>query len=420
MSIEPSARDLFLREQILARFTRYAAITTTSDRHSSSAPTTPGQWDLIRLLENELKQLGIADVVVDECGFLIARIPANQAAAGAAGIGLMAHVDTAADVSGRDVKPLVHRDYDGGTIVLSSGVSLSPEEFPALKKYTGDTLISSDGTTLLGADDKAGLAEIMAAAAWLLGHPEIPRPPLEIIFTPDEETGRGMDRFPLGRLRSAVCYTFDGDSEGNVEAECFCAYKAEVTFTGRVIHTGQARGKLVNALSMAGAFLAAVPRNESPEASDGRYGFYVPIEMKGSLGLASIEFLLRDFELAEVLRRIEALKLIGRAVEAAFPGGKIEVRESKQYLNMRDAFGGRPEILSRLDEAIRKSGLEPKHEIIRGGTDGSRLSEMGVPTPNVFAGGHNFHSRQEWVPLSAMVRAATVIIHLAEAWSQQA
>ena len=419
MNTIQTAQAAFLREQLLARFPRYAAITTTSDRHSGETPTTACQWDLIRLLEKELKELGIADLVVDEKGFLIARIPANKAAAGAARIGLMAHVDTAADVSGSNVRPVLHGDYDGGVLELSPGAALSPEEFPLLKKYLGDTIITSDGTTLLGADDKAGIAEIMAAAAWLLGHPELPRPELEIIFTPDEETGKGMDRFPRQRLKSEVCYTFDGDAEGHVEAECFNAWKAEVVFSGRVIHTGQARGKLVNAISMAGAFLSQVPRSESPEATDGRYGFYAPIEIKGGLASASIEFLLRDFESGEVLRRLEALQAIGRAVEAAFPGGKVEVVGTKQYLNMRDAFAGRPEILGLLDEAIRRTGMEPKHEIIRGGTDGSRLSELGVPTPNVFAGGQNFHSRLEWVPVSAMVRAASVIINLAELWASR-
>jgi tripeptide aminopeptidase len=330
----------------------------------------------------------------------------------------MSHVDTSPDSSGEHVQPQLHRSYDGGTLLLGGEVVLDPAEYPALRDYTGETVITSDGSTLLGADDKAGIAEIMTAVAYLHEHPEFPHGPIEIIFTPDEEIGRGMDHFPIDKLRSRYCYTIDGGDEGTVEAECFTAYLARVEFTGRVIHPGRARGKLVNATTMAGTFLSMLPRAETPEATDGRYGFYCPLEVGGDMGSAWVELIVRDFEMAEVERRIEALRSLARAVEASFPGGRVTVEAHEQYRNMRDILADHPNTVERATAAIRETGMEPKLEIIRGGTDGSRLTQMGIPTPNIFTGAQNMHGRHEWVALPAMVRSAKTILNLIRLWGE--
>jgi tripeptide aminopeptidase len=410
--------DAWFREELVRRFVRYARIETTSDRNGGSTPSTRGQWDLIRLLEAELTELGVPSVSVDERGYVIARIPGTVAAGtDCPSIGLMAHVDTAADVSAKDVNPVVRDAYDGAPIALGEGLVLDPEEYPLLRRYRGETIITTDGRTLLGADDKAGVAEIMTAVAYLMRHPDHPHGPLEIIFTPDEETGHGMDHFPVDQLQSVACYTLDGGEEGVVEAECFTAYRVDVVLTGSVIHLGTARGKLRNAVTMAGRFIDLLPQNESPEATDEAYGYYCPVAVQGDLERASIEILLRDFERAEIDRRIGALESIGKAVEALFPGSSVSLSATKQYTNMRDAFSRHPEVVENLAKAVRAAGVEPEMRRIRGGTDGARLSETGVPTPNVFTGGQNYHSRLEWIAVPAMVRACHTILHLVRHWT---
>jgi tripeptide aminopeptidase len=332
----------------------------------------------------------------------------------------MAHVDCSDAAPSKDVRPIVHERYDGGLIRLEDGVSLDPEEFPELRRYRDQTVISSDGRTLLGADDKAGVAELMTAAEYLLRHPEIPHGTVTLLFTVDEEQGIGMQRFPRHKLTASYCYTFDGDGEGTIEAECFEGYRALVRFTGRAIHTGAARGKLVNAIEMAARFLSLLPGAESPQATDGRYGFYFPLELNGTLERASLEIYVRDFEEAEALRRLEVLRCIGEAVQAAHPLGKVELTTEKQYSNLRRFLERVPEVVGLLEQAIRETGLEPQAKIIRGGTDGARLSELGVPTPNVFNGGYNFHSRQEWAALPAMERAVQVAVNLCRLWADAA
>ncbi|MFP4374872.1 MAG: peptidase T [Spirochaetaceae bacterium] len=409
----------WFEDELLARFSRYVKVWTTSDRHSQEVPSTARQLDLSRMLAAELAELGVDDVELDDRGYLLARIPASsQALEGATPIGLMAHVDTSPDSSGENVRPQLHRAYDGGRLPLADGVVLDPEEYPGLLAYRGETIITSDGTTLLGADDKAGIAEIMTAVSWLRDHPAFPHGPVEIIFTPDEEIGRGMDHFPKERLRARYCYTIDGGDEGTVEAECFNAYLAHVEFTGRVIHPGQARGKLVNAVTMAGAFLTMLPRSETPEATDGRFGFYCPVESSGDMGSAHVDVLIRDFEMHEVERRIEALRAFARAVEAGFPGGSVRVEATEQYRNMRDILQEHPRTVAHAKEAIAETGCDPIVEIIRGGTDGSRLTQMGIPTPNIFTGAQNMHGRHEWVALPAMVRSAKTILNLLRRWGE--
>jgi tripeptide aminopeptidase len=319
-------------QRVLERFLRYARLDTASDRHSSSFPSTPGQLELGRVLAAELREQGLAEAQPDAEGFLFVRLPANLPSGrqGIPEIALMAHLDTSDAAPGKDVRPIVHERYDGGPIRLAGGISLDPAEFPQLARYRGQTVITSDGRTLLGADDKAGVAEIMTAAEYLLSHPEIPRGEVSLYFTVDEELGTGMLRFPRSKATARYCYTFDGDEEGVIEAECFEGYKAQLTFSGRSIHTGVGRGKLVNAIEMAARFLALLPGAESPQATDGRYGFYFPLELSGTVERASLEIYVRDFEDAEALRRLQALTSMARAVEAAHPGGRVEVASEKQ------------------------------------------------------------------------------------------
>ena len=406
--------------EVLRRFLRYVVIHTTSDRHSTARPSSAHQLELCDLLAVELAELGIDEVYRDAAtGGIIARIAARGAESAAVTIGFMAHVDTAPDFCGEGVTPQVIHNYDGGDIVLNgSGHVLGRADHPALADYAGATVITTDGTTLLGADDKAGIAEIMTAAAYLVRHPEISHGPLELIFTTDEEVGRGMDNFPTERSLARYCYTLDGGDEGSVEAECFSAFHATVGFSGYAIHPGQARGRMVNPVSMASSFVTLLPRSESPEATDDRFGFYCLIELTAGLSEATLHVLVRDFELDQVERRITALEAIAAAVEAAYPGGSVSVKAEQQYLNMRDIMRDHPQVSEMLDRAIRATGIEPTWRSIRGGTDGARFTQMGVPTPNVFTGAHNMHSRFEWVALPSMVRAAKTVVNLAQLWSQ--
>ncbi len=410
----------WIEKRLLERFLRYVGIDTTSDRHSQDSPTTPGQLELARVLAAELRELGLEDVELDGAGFLFAHLESNLAGdvSSPPEIGFIAHLDTSDAAPGKDVKPRLHESYDGEPVVLQDGIVLDPGEYPELLRYQGQTIITSDGTTLLGADDKAGLAEIMTAFEYLKKHPEIEHGPIGIYFTPDEEQGLSMQRFPIDKISAKYCYTFDGSEEGAIEAECFEGYKAEMRFVGKSIHTGVARGKLVNAIEMAARFLSLLPGAESPQATDGRYGFYFPLEISGSIEQTTVEIYLRDFEEPEVLRRIEGLRSVARAVEAVFPGGRVKVNTEKQYANLRRFLQDAPEVLEYLEQAIRDTGLEPRHKIIRGGTDGARLSELGVPTPNVFTGGHNYHSREEWAALPAMVRAVQTAVNLCRLWAK--
>lgn len=404
-------------ERLLQRFISYAKIWTTSDPHGTGSPTTARQWELLHLLASELEELGVS-AELDDQGFLIGRLPARGVGPGVPVVGFMAHVDTSPDVSGKDVSPIVHPCWRGGVIELKNSVILDPERMPDLASRKGDTIITSDGTTLLGADDKAGIAEIMSALEYLQANPGLSHGPLEIIFTPDEETGKGMDRFPLDKIQSRCCYTLDGDELGTLEAECFTAYRADIIFYGEASHPGRARGQLVNAISMLGSFLGMIPRSESPEATDGRYGFYHSVEVSGHAEKAELTMILRDFEKAEVERRAEALGSIASAVEAAYPGGRVKVAWIKQYLNMRDAFNKDPLVVDLAREAVSSLGLIPIMTSIRGGTDGARLSELGIPTPNLFTGGHNFHSHSEWASLEVMTCAAETVLALILLWGK--
>jgi tripeptide aminopeptidase len=415
---------------VVSRFLRYVKIWTTSDRHIEETPSSPGQWDLARLLVKELKGLGLGADLTDHC-YVIARLPASPGLETRPAVGFLAHLDTAQDVSGKDVKPVLVEKYDGGKIVLGRRTAgsaanlpedqadcLDPETDPGLAAHAGKAIIHTDGTTLLGADDKAGIAEIMGAAEYLLSHPEIKRGPVEIIFSPDEETGKGLPFFPLEKLAARVCYTLDGGALGELEAECFNAWSAKVHFSGRVIHLGQARGTLANACLMAASFAVMLPRSESPEATDAYYGYYCPTEIRGDLENAELEVYIRDFDLSRAEERVEALNAFAAAVEAQFPGGSVTVEAHPQYYNIKEKISQNPEVLSRLEEAARRTGITFTLKPIRGGTDGSKLTEMGIPTPNIFTGGRNFHSVTEWASVEDMAAACKLVVELVKVWAE--
>ncbi len=407
-----------IREDVTTRFLRYVRIHTTSDRHSTHAPSTERQFDLARVLQQELLDLGIPEVELTEHCYVLARLPATPGVE-AEPVALLAHMDTAPDLSGESVNPQLHQNYDGSVIDLGHGYSLDPRDYPALRDYLGETIITTDGSTLLGADDKAGVAEIMGALRFLVDHPEFSHGEIEVVFTPDEEIGRGVDKLPMEWFHSKFGFTLDGSREGSIEAECFSAWSARVTIEGYVIHPGSAKNRLVNAVSLAGKFLSALPGAETPEATDGRDGFYCPVEVRGDYGQAVIDLIIRDFDRNEVQRRIGVLEQIARSLEAAYPRARIEVTSQQQYLNMFDRISEHPFLIELLQAAVRATGLEPVMEPIRGGTDGARLTEMGLPTPNLFAGGHNFHGRFEWIAVPALVRATATILNLVKLWVEK-
>jgi tripeptide aminopeptidase len=408
--------DQHIEKLLVPRFMRYVRYWTESDRHVEATPSSPGQWELAKALRDELQGLGLADVELTSHCYVTARLAASPGKEAAPWVGFLAHIDTASDVSGKDVQPCLVSDYKGEKIALAGGLALDPAREPDLAAQKGGAIIHSDGSTLLGADDKAGVAEIMAAVEWLCAHPEIAHGPVEIIFSPDEETGKGLPDFP--RIKSAACYTLDGGPIGEIEAECFNAWKADVEFTGRVIHVGAARGILANAALMAAVFAALLPRSESPEATDGYYGYYCPMEISGDLEKASLEVFLRDFDSFGMERRVAALESFAKTVEAQFPGGRVIVKARAQYYNMKSKIDEKPEVLDRLKRALENVGLEYRLKPIRGGTDGSRLTELGIPTPNIFTGGRNFHSRLEWVSVNEMCAACKTVIELIRLWGE--
>jgi len=399
------------------RFMHYARFWTTSDRHKAETPSTPCQWDLAKALVEELHGLGIKDVTLTDHCYLIARIPASPGMETRTPIGFLAHMDTSSDVSGENVKPNLVENYDGKPINLAEGFCLDPAVDPALAAHKGKALIHADGTTLLGADNKAGIAAIIGAAEYILTHPEIKHGAIELIFTPDEETGKGLPDFPLKDLQAKVCHTIDGGPIGELEWECFNAWGTQISFTGVSMHLGQARGKMVNAALMASVYAAMLPRNESPEATDNYYGYYCPLEIRGDVESAILEVFTRDFDKDEGERRLAALDTFAKAVEAQFPGGKVEVSSRVQYRNMMEKIKGRPEVLEKLRQAFFNVGVEIIEKPIRGGTDGSRLTELGIPTPNYFTGGRNFHSRLEWLSVSELATACRLTVELIKLWS---
>ena len=403
--------DKKIRKELLDRFCRYVKIETTSDENvKDKCPTTPGQLTLVNQIAAELKALGIKDVSVDDNGYLRAFIPGNVPRKKV--FGFISHADTSPEVSGKNVKPVIHEKYDGKPIKLAKDIILSPEEYPLLTKYKGKTIITADGTTLLGADDKAGIAEIVTAAAYFLAHPEVKRNSMEIFITPDEEIGQGTDHFPLSSIKSRYLYTVDGDTEGCIESECFNAYSAKLTIKGVSIHPGSGKGKLVNATLLGTEFLSMLPKGEMPETSEGREGFFCPVSISGTIEQCQVSLILRDFEASGMERRIKMVENAAKSLKKSWPTADIAIEIAHSYSNMKEYVDQDKKCLSYLEAAVEKTGIKPVHKLIRGGTDGSRLSELGHPCPNIFTGGQNFHGRLEWAALPAMERAVQVIINL--------
>jgi tripeptide aminopeptidase len=407
---------------VLDRFLRYVAIDTRSNEESRTCPSTPGQVVLMRILAAELNRIGLDDVSLDDNGYLMATIPATTSA-GVPAIGFIAHVDTSPEMSATDVRPLVHPAYDGRDLVLPDDPSavLRLSEQPDLQSQFGHDIVTASGLTLLGADDKAGVAEIVTAADHLMRHPEIPHGPIRIAFTPDEEIGRGADRFDVQRFGAACAYTLDGGSRGELEYESFSADAMTLTFNGFNTHPGYAKGRMVNAIRLAAQFIDRLPaQTMSPETTSGYEGFVHPYQLDASVDRTRVKVLIRDFVTAALAGKEAQVERLAREVVASVPGAAVEIRIEESYRNMREVLDRHPDVVDRARDAIRRVGLEPIERPIRGGTDGSRLSFMGLPTPNLFAGEHNFHSRLEWVSVQDMEKAIEVIVELARVWCERA
>jgi tripeptide aminopeptidase len=407
-----------LADDVLARFLRYARIDTQAARDRTGSPSTPGQLELARLLVGELLEAGLEDAALDDNGYVTATL-ATTGGLDAPAIGLIAHVDTSPDAPGAGVEPIVHRGYAGGSIELPrAGTVLDPVAMPELAGRAGHDIVTSSGDTLLGADDKAGVAEIVAAVAHLASHPELPRPALRVCFTPDEEVGEGATLFDVERFGAVCAYTMDGSSLGELQDETFSAMEAIVRIEGVDVHPGFATGKLVNAARLAARVLAALPADTlAPETTSGREGFIHPYELEATAARATIRAIVRDFDDERLAAHVALLRRTAEEVVAAAPSATLAIDVREQYPNMRRFLADRPEIVAAAERAIRAEGIEPVRTPIRGGTDGSRLSEMGLPTPNIFAGGHEFHSVREWVSAQDMAAAAAVIVRLAAEWA---
>lgn len=407
---------------VLDRFLRYVAIDTRSNEESQTSPSTPGQLVLMRILVAELERLGLEDVTLDDKGYVMASVPATTSASVPA-IGFIAHVDTSPEMSATDVRPLVHPAYDGRDLVLPDAPSavLRLSEQPALRSQMGNDIVTASGLTLLGADDKAGVAEIVTAAEYLMRHPEIPHGPIRIAFTPDEEIGRGANHFDVERFGAVCAYTLDGGSRGELEYESFSADAMTLTFKGFNTHPGYAKGRMVNAIRLAGRFLDRLPSETlSPETTGGYEGFVHPYQMDASVDRTRVKVLIRDFVTASLAEKEALVERIAREVVASVPGASLDIKIDESYRNMREVLDRHPDVVDYARAAMRRAGLEPIERPIRGGTDGSRLSFMGLPTPNLFAGEHNFHSRLEWVSVQDMEKAVEVIVNLARIWEERA
>lgn len=404
------------------RFLAYVKIDTQSSEESDTYPSTPGQLDLLRKLRDECLAMGLEDVFMDPHGYVFATVPATSSKANLPVIGFLAHVDTSPEMSGKDVKAIFHRNYDGGDLVLPDDPTalITAEGNPALADQLGNDIITASGTTLLGADNKAGVAEIMAATEYLLAHPEIPHGPVRIGFTPDEEVGTGTKYFDVERFGAYCAYTMDGETLGEMQVETFSADSMMVNFHGFNTHPGFARGKMVNAIKVAAKFIDSLPANAlSPETTEAYEGFVHPYTIDAGVEKTSVKFIVRDFEEAGLKEKEAFIEQLAREAMLACPGSSIDTMVEESYRNMKDVLDHYPDIRDNALEAIRRAGLVARVEPIRGGTDGSRLSFMGLPTPNIFAGEHNFHSRYEWISTHDMHKAVDVIIELCQVWEEK-
>lgn len=413
---------LINRQELIERFMRYVRIDTQSNPESQSHPTTEKQKDLSRLLHQELLEMGVVDAVVDDYGYVYATIPSNSNKKEIPVICFCAHVDTAPDCSGTNVKPILH-EYHGQDITLPEDSSqiLSMAEWPYLQQHVGNEIITASGNTLLGADDKSGVAVIMQAVRTLMQHPEIIHGKIRIVFTPDEEVGKGTAKIDMAQLGADFGYTLDGGEAGSLEDETFSADAATVTIHGVIAHPGYAKDVLVNAIKIAGAILDELPKTAwSPETTEKRQGFVHPVAVGGIAEKSTIDFIVRDFTLDGLVAHHQRLETLARAVVSRFPGASMEYHQHEQYRNMKQVLDQHPHVVAYAEEAIKRAGLILKKESIRGGTDGSRLSYMGLPCPNIFTGMQNIHSKLEWIGVKDMVKATETILHLSMIWEEHA
>ncbi|TSD64871.1 peptidase T [Inquilinus sp. KBS0705] len=411
----------YLRYTVTERFLRYVKIDTQSDPSSPTCPSTDKQKDLGRLLVAELLEMGVVDADLDEYGYVYATIPANTDKPDVPVICFCSHMDTAPDCSGKNVKPLIHENYNGNDIILPDDTTqvLRLKDHPDLINQMGNDIITASGTTLLGADNKAGVAEIMDACYQLMSNPAIKHGKIRILFTPDEEIGRGVDKVDIAKLGAFAGYTIDGESAGNMENETFSADGARLTIQGVSAHPGFAKGKMESAIKIAGLIIAALPHNLSPEGTDEMQGFVHPVNIEGHVETATIDFIVRDFDEENLAAHAAVIDKIAADVLQGFPNSSATLHTTPQYRNMKNMLAQHPQIVEYGMEAIRRAGLNAKLCSIRGGTDGSRLSFMGLPCPNIFAGEHAFHGKQEWVSVQDMQKAVQTILHLCMIWEER-
>ncbi|KFL43511.1 peptidase T [Lysinibacillus sp. BF-4] len=402
-----------MKEQVIERLIRYTKIDTQSDAASSTTPSTQKQFDLLHVLRDELKEIGLTDITLDEHGYLFATLPSNTTKE-VPTLGFLAHVDTATDYTGTNVKPQRINNYDGGDIQLNADLVMSPSEFPELKNYVGQTLITTDGTTLLGADDKAGIAEIMTAMAYLVQNPQIKHGTLRVAFTPDEEIGRGPHKFDVAAFNADFAYTMDGGPLGELQFESFNAAGATVTTTGVSVHPGSAKDKMVNAITTAIAFQNQMPADAVPEKTEGYEGFIHLMDFNGKIEHAEMSYIIRDHDREKFEAKKKFMQDTVKAMQATYGETAIQIEIEDQYYNMGEKITPVKEIVDIASEAMHKLGITPNTLPIRGGTDGSQLSYMGLPTPNIFAGGENMHGKFEYVSAETMEKATQVIIEIVQ------
>lgn len=410
-----------MKDELINRFTTYVKIDTQSNEDSQTCPSTPGQWDLLNLLVDELKEIGMEEVTIDENGYVFATLPANTNKQ-VPTIGFLAHVDTATDFTGKNVKPQIVENYDGGDVILNKelGIVLSPEAFPSLKNYKGQTLITTDGTTLLGADDKAGVAEIMTAMNYLIQHPEIKHGKVRVAFTPDEEIGRGPHKFNVDRFGAKYAYTMDGGPLGELQYESFNAAAAKITIKGNNIHPGSAKGKMVNSIKIGMELNQQLPVREAPEYTEGYEGFYHLLSFHGDVEKTELYYIIRDHDRQKFETKKENLVKIVDQLRQKYGEDTIDLKLEDQYYNMREKIEPVKEVFENAKEAMERLDITPVIEPIRGGTDGSQLSYMGLPTPNIFAGGENMHGKYEFVSVETMMKATEVIVEIAKIFEEKA
>ncbi|MCY8808101.1 peptidase T [Bacillus atrophaeus] len=410
-----------MKNEIIERFTTYVKVDTQSNENNDTCPSTPGQLTLANMLVEELKSIGMEEAAIDENGYVMATLPSNTEK-NVPTIGFLAHVDTATDFTGKHVNPQIVEDYDGKDIVLNEElqVILSPDQFPELPGYKGHTLITTDGTTLLGADNKAGIAEIMTAMDYLIKHPEIKHGTIRVAFTPDEEIGRGPHKFDVKRFNSSFAYTVDGGPLGELEYESFNAAAAKITVKGNNVHPGTAKGKMINSAKIGMELNRMLPEEEAPESTEGYEGFYHLLSIQGDVEETKLHYIIRDFDKEGFNNRKAEMERIVSDLRNQYGKDRIILDMNDQYYNMREKIEPVKEIVDTARQAMENLGIEPKISPIRGGTDGSQLSYMGLPTPNIFTGGENFHGKFEYISAENMVKAVNVIVEIVKLFEEQA